>query len=82
MGDKHLAPKSSTVLQKLWSAEREILSKPLTKEELNGFGRQKTTLPNPRPFIRFEDLNNKTEHDIEACNPKKPSVCVGLEWSF
>ena len=82
MSDEDLFPKPSVELQKLWAAEREILSKPLSKDELQGFGKAKHKQPNPRPFIKFEDLNNKTERDIAECNPKRPAVCVGLEWSF
>lgn len=82
MSGEDLLAKPSADLQKLWATEREVLSRPLTGEELKGFGKQKHTMPNPRPFLKFEDLNNKTERDIAECNPKRPSVCVGVEWAF
>jgi hypothetical protein len=82
VNDKNSMAQPSAELQKLWAVEREVLSRPLSREELKGFGKQKPVLPNPRPFIKFEDLNNKTKRDIEECNPKRPSVCVGVEWLF
>ena len=82
MGDKTLWPKPSAELQKLWAVERRVLSKPLSNDELKGFGKPKIRLPNPRPFIRFEDLNNKTECDIRECNPKYSSILIGIKGEF
>lgn len=37
---------------------------------------------NPTPFIKIEDLNNQNNQDILDCNPSRPSVRIGLKWTF
>ena len=54
----------------------------LTEEEPTGFGKQKHTLPNPRPFVKFYDQNNMNEQDLHACNPSVPAFVVGVRWDF
>lgn len=84
MDDEGLKPslEVSPDLAKLYEAEREVLHRPLTDKEQMGFGKKKIRKPNPCPFIKFEDLNNKTEKDILDCNPERPAVVIGLKWDF
>ena len=82
MEDEDLLPKPSADMSKLWAAVREVMSKPLSGEELKAFVKDRESPPNPKPFIKSEDLNNKTEKDISDCNPVKRAVSIGFKWSF
>lgn len=82
MKEADLLPQPSADIRKLWAAEHEVMSKPLSGEELKAFVNDRKYQPNPKPFIKFEDLNNKTEKDISDCNPEKRAVSIGFKWSF
>ena len=55
--------------------------KPLTKEELSGFGKQHRKFSSPF-FIDIVDLNNQNEKDILDCNPPKMAIVAGLKFTF
>ena len=59
-----------------------ILSNPLTKEELRGFGVRENPKPVVNPFFKTIDLNNQNEQDVLRCTPPKSAWCIGLKWSF
>ena len=69
-------------LIRLYNIEREVVSRPLSEDEKRGFGKAKRRKPNPCPFIKFEDLNNKTEKDILDCNAEHPAESIGFKWEF
>lgn len=57
-------------------------SKPISEEESNGFRRFKPSFPDMLPIIRYKDLNNQIESDLNSCNPEHNAIEVGIRVSF